>query len=196
MIVNATYFQGDTHIAQKATPAVLEKLNLYISKYEPAYLQTVLGYALYKAFNTGLQLDPIPAKWVRLRDGGEYTNRYGYLAKWAGFSDIPTTPITNYIYWQFVRSESKYLVGSGAVEAKTENAKRVSPAELQVRAWNEMVEGNRNLAAFIVDNPDDYGEYGPYYYHSYYCHAWNSDFCHTGTDSRYSMFQTTNAFGI
>lgn len=195
-MIDYTYFKGDNHVAQLSTPAVLEKLNLYIKKYESEFFETVLGYKLNKEFQAGLLLDPIPDKWKNLRDGAEYTNRYGTLAQWKGFTDKETSPVSAYIYWHWVRSESKYLVGAGPVEAKTENSKRVNPNEFQVRAWNEMVQNNRRLAAFVIDNHEDYGDFGPYYYHTYYASGWQHYSCGSDNDSRFSFFETTNFFGI
>lgn len=173
-IIDVTYFEGgDNNIAQLSQLAVQEKLGIYISKYEPVYLDNVLGYSLYKAFAAGLLEDPIDPKWIALRDGAEYTDRSGQLTKWTGFTDKSDSPIASYVYYQYVRSEGKYLTGTGAVVPNNENAQHVSPIELQAQAFNAMTYKNRELADFIMANPGDYGNFGPFCYWGFWSYGWD-----------------------
>lgn len=198
MIIDVAYFQGDFNIAQLGQLAVQEKLNTYIDKYEVEYLKAVLGYKLYKAFTEGLLIDPIDPKWLALRDGGEYTDRNGYTAKWEGLTAVDTSPITAYVYFHFVNSEVSFLSGSGPVVAKTENSTRAMPSPFQAEAWNAMVEQNRVLGEFILDNDTDYEEFGPYHFRNYCHNGWgvwdHKNFRYFGQGN--GLFATINTFGI
>lgn len=82
MLITPDYFFGDLTIAQPAVST--NNIQWFINKYEPKLLVDLLGYSTYKAFMAGIQEDPIPAKWLALLYGSEYTNRYGNLDKWKG----------------------------------------------------------------------------------------------------------------
>lgn len=197
MIIDTTYFQGDTNIAQLGQLAVQEKVDTYIHKYETIYLESVLGYALNKAFQAGLLIDPIDPKWLSLRDGGEYIDRHGRLNKWAGFTNIDNSPISYYVYYEYVRSEAKYLTGTGGVIPNNENAQHASPIELQVRAFNSMVRQNRELIDFIMANPGDYAEYGPYHFYHYWRNWYGSGYrLGRYRDKRLDFFTPVNPYNL
>lgn len=158
-IIDLTYFIGDINIAQLGQAAVQEKVGAYIDKYEAIFLRRLLGYSLSKQFLEGLQAPTVEQKWLDLRDGAEYTGKDGHLKKWTGFTDKSASSIANYVYFEYTRSEARFLVGSGAITPKTENAVRVSPIDLQVFAWNEMVRLNYELYAFLKAKEDVYGPY-------------------------------------
>lgn len=84
--IDRTYFHGDLHISGLSTTPVQEKLNHFISVYEPKCLEELFGYEFKKEFTTGL-LEAVPAqKWIDLRDGAEFTGYNGRLKKWIGLT--------------------------------------------------------------------------------------------------------------
>ena len=157
VIIDYTYFAGDINIAQLGQQAVQDNLQVFIEKYEPSLLQELLGYQLYTDFIAGLEVDPIDQKWIDLRDGVEYTGKHG-KTKWIGLANKKRSLIANYVYYQYMRGEAEITVGSGVVTPDVENATRVSPINLQVRAWNEMVDLNIELLKYLDSKQDVYGK--------------------------------------
>lgn len=84
MIIDASYFFGNLEIGQLDEQSVQDKLNLFIDQYEPEFMESVMGYASYKAFKAGLLEDPIEEKWTNLLSGAEYTDINGRLQSWKG----------------------------------------------------------------------------------------------------------------
>lgn len=156
-IIDDTYFFGDINLAQLGQPAVKENLDLFIAKYEPIILEHLLGYRLYTDFVAGLGTDPIAEKWLDLRDGAEYTGRHG-KTKWIGLTNKKRSLIANYVYVEYMRDEYQLVVGSGVITPEVENATRIGPRFLQVRAWNEMVDLNYQLLNFLLAKQDVYGQ--------------------------------------
>lgn len=166
MIVDASYFYGDLVIAQTSQPAVLSSLNRFISQYEPKYMGEMLGYAIYKDFKD----NPTDQKWTDLVDGAEYTNQYGTLSRWQGLkrevlAPVPydagppeiqavdgqyQSPIANYVYYWYLRNNATTTAGGG--ETTNNVSIPTSPDGKLARAWNEMVEWNRELIEFFYSN--------------------------------------------
>jgi hypothetical protein len=96
MIIDQSYFIGGLHVAGLDVPAVQEKLNRYIVRYEPEYLERALGYELATNFLAALTVDPIDDMWLPLLTGATFTNSYGILDKWKGF--IQSSENINYTF--------------------------------------------------------------------------------------------------
>lgn len=103
-LIDISYFVGDLTIPNTDKVTVLERVNWYIQKYEQEFLRKMLGYPLYKAFITGLNVTPpaIPAqRFIDILYGKEYTNLQGYLTQWRGLirTDNPVFNLAGeYIY--------------------------------------------------------------------------------------------------
>jgi hypothetical protein len=89
MLINAAYFIGDLNIPNTGKTEVAELLDWYIQKYEPEFLQKVLGYQFYKNLLAGLQETTVAQKWVDLLEGKEYTGLDLQLTKWRGLISQP-----------------------------------------------------------------------------------------------------------
>lgn len=187
-IINQTYFVGDLAIAGLDRPAVVERLNLFIEKYEDEFLRNVFGYGLYKALKAQWASYPaVDEKWLDLFDGKdyEYSGRQRQFRGLVfensdGFSSGTgqlMSPIANYIYWHYQKDVTTQTVGLGQAQSKAENAAMVSPATKMVRAWNEMSEWVDEFYKFIQTNYADYPE-------------WDFD------NSSIWKFKRTNEFGI
>lgn len=72
-IINKSYFYGDISIAQLDDIPTANNLQVFINRYENLMLKACLGLDLYNDFMAGLQLSPIPQKWLDLRDGKQFT---------------------------------------------------------------------------------------------------------------------------
>jgi hypothetical protein len=97
MFIDETYFVGELTIPNTDQTPVLERLQWFIKKYEPIFLQKLFGYAFYKAFVAGINVTPPTTPDQRYLDilyGCEYTDYAGYLQKWKGLI-VTDSPIYN-----------------------------------------------------------------------------------------------------
>lgn len=84
--IDRTYFAGDLHIAQLQQTPVQEKLDFFISIYEPECCRKLFGYEFYTEFSNGLLESSPEQKWLDLRDGVEFTGYNGRIKKWMGLT--------------------------------------------------------------------------------------------------------------
>lgn len=164
-LIDTSYFFGDLTIAQKSDAAVSSSLGWFIAEHEPRLLTDLLGYEFKKLYDAGITA--VTQKYVDIRDGKEYTNRAGILAKWRGlkFADgsAKKSLVANYIYWHWMQNEASVSTGTGEKVAANQNAVNANPAAKMVRAWNQMVSWNRELIEFLLSHPDDYPEFRNHY---------------------------------
>jgi hypothetical protein len=162
------------HIAQRSQPAVAEKINSFIKKYETEILNLLLGEELYAAFKAAADpvVEPLAARWAALLNGADFTDTRGNARHWVGFANKEDALIAGYIYFHYLRSEARKMTGSGAVTPNVENATRVDVIPLQVHAWNDMVKLNGLLFGFLHANSNVYPEWS-YADSSFWLHAFN-----------------------
>lgn len=163
-LIDRTYFIGEINLPNTNQLAVQEILDFLISKREPELLTQLFGYEMFKAFTAGLTEDPVPQRWVDLRDGVDYQDG-DVLRHWMGLVAIDGEPkeslIANYVYYWFTRKEATQTSGVGEVATKTENSVRVSPIAKQVRAWNEMIDWIAELFNYLQVKQDEFPEWKP-----------------------------------
>lgn len=207
MIVDITYFTGDLHVAQKAQPAVAEKIGKFIVKYETEVLSLLLGDALYALFKAAIDpiVEPLDERWDKLLNGANFIDLHGVERKWVGFNDKDHSLIAGYIYFQYLRSEARIMSGSGAITPNTENAIRVDVIPLQVHAWNDMVKLNVLLFGFLNANAADYPEwkyaydlfwypsYNAFYHHNYNHYSFGYGLCSRRNEKLTDLFYTINS---
>lgn len=167
-LIDASYFFGPLLIAQKSDSSVASSLSLFIDEHEERLLSDLLGYELYKAYNAGIAVTPTPdAIWTDLRNGVEYTNRAGRLAKWKGliFQDgaAKKSLIANYVYWHWMADQTTSTMGTGEKVATNQNAVNADASRKMVSAWNQMVYWNWELIEYLLSRPDDYPAFRDYY---------------------------------
>lgn len=157
--IDTSYFYYDLSIAQLTEASVNSTVQRFIDRHEPKLLQDLLGYELYKNYKTGI--DASDQKYIDIRDGKEYTNRAGKLAKWRGLKEpsLKQSLIANYVYFQYIKNEASSTTGTGEKVAKAQNAADASPRYKLARAWNQMVEWNCELVEFLLSNESNYPEF-------------------------------------
>lgn len=192
MIIDYTYFRGEIMIAQLSQAEVREDLQLLIDKYEQRYLKQLLGLALYNSFMSGIEpISGADQKWLNLLQGIEYEHN-GRLYQWVGFeNEEKESPIANYVYYKFVTKEVEQNTGIGIVKPKAENAVIASALPKLVRAWNEMVNWQRDLIRYLDINRSVYPEWKPVinYHVWFYCNSR----CYDGWPE---IFRIKNTLGI
>lgn len=176
MLIDISYFFGDIQVGQLSEQSVKDTLNLFISQYEPAILERLLGYATYKALADSDQ------KWTDLKTGVEYTDENGILQKWNGLYNATTkvSLIAYYVYCQYMENQLTATGGAGEGKILLQNAEVVSAGRKIRKAWNLMVAQNVALYDFLMAKKDDYPEW----------YKWQ-----TGTYGN-TFFQQANEFGI
>jgi hypothetical protein len=160
MLIDTSYFFGNLSIPQVTNSAVDAELSSYIESLETDFLQHLLGYGLWKAYDAGTA--PV-TRWTDLESGKEYTNKFGYLAKWKGLlfevGDTKKSPIANYVYFHFMKDHVTTSTPGGEKGLKTQNADPASSRLKLARAWNEMIGWNRELVDFMEMNLTTYPEF-------------------------------------
>lgn len=168
--IDTSYFFGELSLANPDTPAGTANLQQFIDSRDEDILQRLFGYELYKAWLAALALvvGPTPGpevlleqRFIDLRDGKEYTNQSGVLTKWPGLRFTVGTSkkslIANFVYYWY--QNDNYTFTTGSSEKKTELAINANPDTKMIRAWNQLVDWNYQLNAFLVDQIETYPEY-------------------------------------
>ena len=149
MLIDGTYFKGltaidglniETGAPSTSRQAMVGFLNSFIETYEKEYLKLVLGADMCRQFTDYLKLDPKEKinKWEKLRS---FLNKDG------------KSPITNYVFFFFVRRNDAHVSGTGVVGCSGDE--KVDSSIVQIPAWNEMVEMNSDVFRFLCED-DDY----------------------------------------
>lgn len=164
-IISPSYFYGDISIAQLSETSVAANVQRSIDKYEPRIFECLLGATMYGELLAAYDaIDPeggeLASPWKELMGGTTYTSIYGYTKSWIGLAPVLGTvafsPIANYIYYWYQRTVFTHTVGSGEKKNKSENAVDASPNHKMTRAWNEMVDMNRQLLDYLRSSSIDF----------------------------------------
>jgi hypothetical protein len=155
-------FIDDTYFIRGLTVAQIgqgggnqEALQMYITLYEPKFLQEVLGYGFYKLMMANIA----SPRFAALINGAEYTYE-NVLRKWGGFSNAEKeSPVANYVFYQFGRRNVEHAVGLGVMLPVAENAQIMIPTLTLINAWNEMVTMVKNMNYYLKANAGTYPEY-------------------------------------
>lgn len=161
-LIDVTYFQERLDIPQINQVAVEERVNAYITRFEPEFMTQLLGYEFYQLFLT----DIATQRMIDLKDGKTYTYnnvqyRFNGLLYVIGSGDtaVKQSCIANYVYWNLVNDSATILTGTGAAVTQSENVDRVSPTWKLAQVWNEMIDMIISLRDFLIRNKDTYPEY-------------------------------------
>jgi hypothetical protein len=143
MIIDTTYFFGDIYVPQVTETSVANSLNKYIAKYEPEFLQRVLGYEMGKNISS----------YPDIINGKEFNDSYigNQLNKWIGLKVAVgngkySSIIANYVYVKYMSDNISFSTGSGEKIIDQGTSETVSPSVKLSRAWNAMAD---NLSVLI-----------------------------------------------
>jgi hypothetical protein len=164
-LIDETYFIGPLTIAQLGHKPTVDSLRDYITVGQEQLLQAAMGYELYKDFMAGLDVgsdEVVEQKWLDILNGVEFTSLYDRLVKWQGFQPevkLRAGPLTNYVFFNFVRSLNTQQTGTGTAQSKTQNAVQAPPDFKTTDAWNNMVDQIWLLWEFLRVNADTYPQF-------------------------------------
>lgn len=82
--IDASYFIGELNIPNTGETSVAERITWFINKYEPAFLEKLMGYPLFKAFVAGMNTPSPDVRFLDILYGKEYTDYRGYPKRWKG----------------------------------------------------------------------------------------------------------------
>lgn len=153
MLINQTYFVGEILVPNLTgvgpIPAGnVEELNRFISKYEPEFLDEVLGHDLSTAFQTGISAATPEQRWVDLKI--RLLNETHKLS-----------PIAGYVYYHYFRDRLSTSSGLGEVESTAENANVVLNTDKMARAYNDAVRKGKAVFEYVQANASTYPELDP-----------------------------------
>lgn len=162
-IISDLYFIRNLTIAQISQQPVLSSINDLIAINEPDLLIALLGVDLYNAFQAGLLEDPIDPKWEALLNGGEYLDRRNQKCIWHGLANDSrkTSVIANYVYYNYMKQTASWSAGVGEVLPTMINGSRFAGANKMVTAWNDMVDSNLAMIAYLNQHKETYPEWHP-----------------------------------
>lgn len=151
MLINQTYFVGEILVPNLTgvgpIPAGnVEELNRFISKYEPEFLDEVLGPDLSAAFQIGMSAETPEQRWVYLKI--RLLNETHKLS-----------PIAGYVYYHYFRDRLSTSSGLGEVESTAENANVVLNTDKMARAYNDAVRKGRAVFNWVIENAETYPEF-------------------------------------
>lgn len=165
-IVTLDYFVRDIQLAnidasKVGNAASVQKLNLFIQKYEQQCLTKILGYGLYKKV-----LNESSQRITDLVYGAEFTDLTGNLQIWRGLvrpSELISL-IANYIFFYKEEYDKSNTTGSGTIVVKPDVGMIVSPADKMSKAWNFFSEETFCMTDFLwiktnVDGTRTYPEF-------------------------------------
>lgn len=186
MLIDASYFVGELNIPNTDKVDVGENLSWLIEKYEPVFLEKLMG-AFSSVFLDGISdEDAAEQRFKDILYGKGFTNGSNYK-RWWGLKSKDSPPLTlykqsviaSYVYWFCMDKEISLSSGVGEVKANAENATPITPQAKMARAWNELYEQVQIFFDFMEENKASYPE-------------WNAD--HKSSALLY--FYRVNLFGI
>lgn len=153
MIIDGTFFTGDISIAglnvnDAESPTVrakIDNLMSYVNRYEPKYLEYLLGEELSRRF-----IDYVGSK---SKGNDAFDSLLGKLVTETG--DNKYSPIAYYVYFYFVRGNQQQATILG-VKRFEEDEELVSPNTMLIYAWNNMADMTYKVYRYLCDNKDKY----------------------------------------
>lgn len=153
-LIDAGFFIRDISVPNTSNPAILERLNAFIEKYEKECLVTLMGYELYELFIVNYN-EP---RMSEIIGGGLYTVN-GVQYKWQGLVyDINNSLLAYYVYYYFQSSSATQTLGVSTSTIKTESGVSVSPADKMMEAWNNYSRQSKNFISFLWYKEDANGD--------------------------------------
>jgi len=156
MYLTSAYFVGELHIPNitgTTNPSVANFSNLmnFILKYEPEFLERMLGEDFYAEFVAGVTGSV--TMWTNL-----YAQIYTTVAQTIGVDTytLYTSPAANYVYYQYMRNVQTVTVMSGEAKQANENALQVQNLMKMVQAYNKMKDMIADIWEWIEDRPTIY----------------------------------------
>lgn len=153
MLIDQSFFVGEIFVPNLTgvgpIPAGnVEELTRFIVKYEPEYLDEVLGLGLSEAFQAGIIAASPEQRWVDLKSKLVNTTR-------------KESAIAGYVYYHFYRDRLSTSSGLGEIDSTAENGNVVLNTDKMARAYNDAVRKGRAAFEWVQLNASTYPELDP-----------------------------------
>lgn len=159
-IINIDYFVGELTIPNLNKDEGDNFETTYINRYQKDYLIKVLGYSMFKDFETALSEETPDVKWTNLLNGVDYDviiDGETVLTKWNGFTNNDNvSPIAYYVYRAWINKNYAQLTGTGVGVSNKENASNYPLNFKSVSAQNNEIDLTGNLRKYLYSNTYKY----------------------------------------
>ncbi len=150
-MIDTTYFHTEIFIPNISDSNAVEtaraaELQRFIDRYEPDYLDLLMGYDMRVEFLAGLEEDDILPKWSALKD--ELVD-----------VSLLLSPIADYVYFYYTRSKATETTRSGEIITAVDNGLNAGANYKQVSAYNRAVEQALIVREWIEEHRADYPNY-------------------------------------
>lgn len=151
-LIDKTFFVRDITLPNLETTtqggqANIERLNSFITKYEPKCLMDILGYPLFKLFMAD---NTTPGRIKDIKVGAEYYDENGLLQKWQGLiHDTDMSLIANFVYFYIQTSMSSQTSGVNTNVPKGQAGLVISPREKMIDGWNYFSSETFKMCSFL-----------------------------------------------
>ncbi|WP_123910248.1 hypothetical protein [Flavobacterium covae] len=167
-IIDQTYFNKQYTIPNinEMDSDNLTVLTQYIDEFGRLFMQNLLGFELFKAFDSyvvnGVLDNSSPQKWKDLINGKEYTDSNGVLQKWQGLAytqgSLKKSVIVPFVYTEWLKDKASQMTGTGEKVVQAQNAVSVNPSQRIINTWNDFVSEYQGLTNQTKE--------GVFYYHN------------------------------
>lgn len=137
-------FRGDINVAGTEQTAVCEELCRFIARYEPDFMEKVLGYDLSKAFYEGAAEEDHDQRWTDLWEGVEWVHN-DRNQRWRGLKFCAA----RYVYFYYMRYLMSLTTTAGEKIAAADNATSADVNHKAINAWNDMSREVRHLWEYL-----------------------------------------------
>jgi len=132
--LSVNYFVGELQIPNLtgSAPAVTPRVNellWFIKKYEPEFLELLLGEDLYLEFSAGIAATTPEAKWTTLKNK---------IYQIDSVNGIYMSPAAAYVYYHFMRNSQTATTSVGEIKPGKHAAVNVTNTMKMVSAWDDM----------------------------------------------------------
>lgn len=150
-LIDSSFFIRDINLVNLTETRTLERLNSFISKFEPECLKKILGYTLYKALQTETS-----QRMTDLVYGTGYISPINNERYWEGLvRDRDISLIANYVYYYFQKTNAQQTVGTSTKLSKSEAGVSDSPADKMITAWRFFASETRAMCSFLWNKSVD-----------------------------------------
>lgn len=159
-LIDYTYFidKCDIPNIQDTGPvgtALQASIGRYLLRYEPEFLTDLLGETLYTALSAGLDEAEPAEVWTNLRD--QIVD-----------STAKVSPIANFTWCQWYKDYAMSRTGIGDGHPEGGNIKIGTNNRRVATVWNDMVDVMADIADWVNERLDVYGDYAPEHVHDKY----------------------------
>lgn len=157
--LTVNYFVGELFVPNIVGTSVVNTVNAnnlkwFIAKYEPEFVEKLLGSVLYQQYLDGLAADIPAAKWLALK---------GKIYVVDTINDAYLSPAAGYVYYHFMRDHITLTTSMGEIKPKGESGVPTSTSNTMkmVRAWNQMEYESQKIWAWLEENNATYPDFDP-----------------------------------